>query len=260
MQGYRCPVRSIEPAFSPSLPLTKMGNRAYLINMAHHFRCHLCLLILIAGLLAGCSATENITHSQKPPSRNNPAAQSQVGTQQGSNVAQTPYSAPQPSPPGAVEVPAQIQKDEAAELARAPQPTATASVIPRQPPYSGETASSSLSLPGTIPPAPANATILTLADDRGDVAIEANTALWIQLEGNPTTGYTWSVEHYDPSVLTLESHEYITQSNKSIGSGGVFLFRFQALAPGQTTVKLSYSRPWESGPSAKVFENEVTVE
>lgn len=112
--------------------------------------------------------------------------------------------------------------------------------------------------PDLVKPEPA--TTITDADDQGSVAVQANTALLVELPGNPTTGYTWSIENYNNSVLSLEDQNYVPSSNR-VGSGGTFRFRFKSLAPGSTTIKLIYSRPWETNTSpAKTFSCQIDVQ
>ena len=75
------------------------------------------------------------------------------------------------------------------------------------------------------------------------VALKVGQKLTISLEGNPTTGYSWQVragsEHLD-----LLSQEY-EPGGTAAGAGGVEVFRFRALAPGETEIAFDYRRPWE---------------
>jgi inhibitor of cysteine peptidase len=43
-----------------------------------------------------------------------------------------------------------------------------------------------------------------------------------------------------------------------VGSGGVYTFIFEAVAPGQGVLKLEYARPWEEG-MAPIQTYSVTV-
>jgi len=76
-----------------------------------------------------------------------------------------------------------------------------------------------------------------------------NTAT-ITLEGNPTTGYSWTYTLYtlSPSAVMREvSNEYIanTSDKKTVGSGGKFVFTFEAIAAGEADIIFSYRRTWE---------------
>lgn len=115
-------------------------------------------------------------------------------------------------------------------------------------------------LPAGVPEADASTTVLTNTDNGGSVRMEANNPLQIRLSGNPTTGYTWSVKDFDPSVLSLTSHTYYADDSERVGTGGTFVFNFKALAPGATSVTLTYARPWESGQPADAFKTTVNVQ
>ena len=76
-----------------------------------------------------------------------------------------------------------------------------------------------------------------------------NTAT-ITLEGNPTTGYSWAYTLYTPSTETVireVSNEYIADSGdkKMVGSGGKYVFTFEAIAAGEANIIFSYRRTWE---------------
>ena len=65
----------------------------------------------------------------------------------------------------------------------------------------------------------------------------------IVLAGNPTTGYTWQV-NTDGRHLELLDQSF-ERSAESVGAGGVEIFRFRALAAGETEITCEYRRPWE---------------
>ena len=50
----------------------------------------------------------------------------------------------------------------------------------------------------------------------------------VELEENPTTGYAWTYEISDESVLKLLSDQFIDSSDKdTVGSGGIHEFVFK---------------------------------
>ena len=73
-----------------------------------------------------------------------------------------------------------------------------------------------------------------------------NTAT-VTLEGNPTTGYTWVYTLPPETVIREVSHEYIadTSDKNMVGSGGKFIFTFEAIAAGEADIIFSYRRSWE---------------
>jgi len=73
----------------------------------------------------------------------------------------------------------------------------------------------------------------------------------VVLPSNPTTGYQWSIKHYDNAFLKLINSQYIAKQPKLIGSGGETHFSF-SWAQGvkhlkSTTMVFRYARSWEHG-------------
>jgi inhibitor of cysteine peptidase len=83
------------------------------------------------------------------------------------------------------------------------------------------------------------------ADNGGSVEVPAGGMLFVDLPGNPTTGYIWQITDKDDAVL--EPADYAFQpSSDGIGAGGVEHFEFKAVAPGEFTLQFAQSRPWET--------------
>ena len=95
---------------------------------------------------------------------------------------------------------------------------------------------------------------LVLTQERNGETIEIaqHTLFDIQLAGNPTTGYEWTVSQAAPAFLRLVESTYAPDSN-AIGSGGLYTFRFETLQPGTTPLALLYRRSWETTPSDQTF-------
>ncbi|MDR1904645.1 MAG: protease inhibitor I42 family protein [Treponema sp.] len=77
---------------------------------------------------------------------------------------------------------------------------------------------------------------------------EASAGIRIELEGNPTTGYSWTYTAGTEGIVRELSVEYIKKETAAgaVGSGGIFVFVFEALAPGETELRFVYKRPWEN--------------
>jgi predicted secreted protein len=75
----------------------------------------------------------------------------------------------------------------------------------------------------------------------------------VTLPETATTGYQWLPE-FDRQVLGPVGDETIA-SPVPRGAPGTHVFRFEALAPGQTLLRLVKRRPWESEP-----KDEIAVE
>ena len=71
----------------------------------------------------------------------------------------------------------------------------------------------------------------------------------IELEGNPTTGFTWVYTMSPEGVVREVSNEYIQNKNDQnlVGGGGKFVFVFEAVATGEADLVFSYLRVWEEG-------------
>lgn len=67
----------------------------------------------------------------------------------------------------------------------------------------------------------------------------------ILLESNLTTGYSWKAE-FSAEYLELIKQQYEPSTPQILGSGGIEKFDFGALKQGQTEIKFSYLRPWET--------------
>jgi inhibitor of cysteine peptidase len=73
----------------------------------------------------------------------------------------------------------------------------------------------------------------------------------VTLPANPTTGYQWTLEQYDQSILKLTNTRYLPSQPKLMGSGGNMEFVFSRVQgrayPKSTTMRFSYARSWEHG-------------
>ncbi len=85
----------------------------------------------------------------------------------------------------------------------------------------------------------------------------------VELEANPSTGYTWDIAEADPAILKqIGETEYRSASSTPMpGQAGTQVLRFEALGAGVTTLKLIYHRPWETGvPPLNTFTLQITVQ
>ena len=93
--------------------------------------------------------------------------------------------------------------------------------------------------------------------------IQRGTVLFITLDSNPTTGYSWQVAPIEPAIVRqVGNAEYKASAAAPgiVGSGGTETFRFEPLSAGTTTLKLNYQRPWEKDVAPiKTFTVQITV-
>lgn len=115
-----------------------------------------------------------------------------------------------------------------------------------------------LSLPAGCDNRSADAPVVTQEQDGGTIALAEGETLTIQLAGNPTTGYEWTIARIDAAFLRLAGATYAPDSS-AIGSGGVYSFRFDALQAGATTLGLVYRRSWEPSGSDPTFTLAVII-
>ena len=81
------------------------------------------------------------------------------------------------------------------------------------------------------------------ADPGAVIQVTASEEFALELEGNPTTGYTWQITA-DSQVLELLGQEF-EASGEGVGAGGQEVCHFRAVAPGQTEIACEYRRPWD---------------
>jgi predicted secreted protein len=94
-------------------------------------------------------------------------------------------------------------------------------------------------------------------------SLEYENRLVIELEGNRTTGYSWSYTMEPDGIAQEISLEYRSASGAAnrAGSGGVFVFTFESIKPGSTELRFSYARPWKSDVEpAKTKSYKLTVD
>jgi inhibitor of cysteine peptidase len=117
-----------------------------------------------------------------------------------------------------------------------------------------------LTATGCSPTPPATVT-LGAQDDGRTITLKSGDTLIIELEGNPTTGFSWEVEAVDDAILALQGDAQYTASETGlVGSGGVFTFTFRAASKGQTPLQLVYHRSWENVAPEDTFEVTVVVD
>lgn len=101
---------------------------------------------------------------------------------------------------------------------------------------------------------------LTAADSGGRIEASTGDTITITLDSNVTTGFQWNlVTEPDGAVAKLVSSEYVPPEDGLIGEGGVEIWTFEAVAPGETDLGLSYFRPFEPESVDGTFAVTVAV-
>lgn len=77
----------------------------------------------------------------------------------------------------------------------------------------------------------------------------SNNALFVNLEGNATTGYQWKCFLSD-TTLKCEMDEYVPDKvdQNVCGAGGIQKYKFTPTSNGQCTITFKYQRSWEDSP------------
>lgn len=101
---------------------------------------------------------------------------------------------------------------------------------------------------------------LTATDAGSTVTLKVGDVLEVDLEGNPTTGYTWEPAPGGGALLILQGEAEFKANTKAMGSGGIITLRLKAVQAGKMKLKLVYHRTFEPNiPPAKSFEVELVV-
>jgi len=114
---------------------------------------------------------------------------------------------------------------------------------------------------GAAPLACAQDVIVHMGQSGAKVTINANQALVVYLERNPSTGFRWQlVEAANPLLKAqgLPSYDATAAAAKP-GSSSSEIWRLNPVRSGQQDVRFEYRRPWEKGAAARVVVYKVTV-
>ncbi len=113
--------------------------------------------------------------------------------------------------------------------------------------------------PSTIVPSDA-AVFLNESMNGSTIAVPINTTLTLELDENPSTGYSWNIT-ITPG-LRVDSNEYVpgTTNATVVGAGGIHRWEITAVATGLQEIRGVYARPWEHAiPPASTYSIEVSV-
>ena len=86
--------------------------------------------------------------------------------------------------------------------------------------------------------------ISEITDPDEPIEVSAGEEFEIVIDSNPTTGYHWElVGELDANVVEFVSKDYQADQPVLIGSGGVDIWVFKAVGPGETIITLGYYPP-----------------
>ena len=101
---------------------------------------------------------------------------------------------------------------------------------------------------------------LTEKDSGKKLTIEPGQEFTLTLPNRVDGGYRFDRGHYDTTILRLEKHfEQAPPANSSLGAPGTGVWQFISLKKGETTLKITASRPWTKAGVITEFENTIIV-
>ena len=92
--------------------------------------------------------------------------------------------------------------------------------------------------------------VLDAADSLSEVSLDVGDQLDVELEANPTTGYSWELGPL-PDGLQLVSSDFEEPGGSLVGAPGTQLFVFDVVGPGNGILRFEYVR---------VFDDPVVAE
>lgn len=102
---------------------------------------------------------------------------------------------------------------------------------------------------------------LTDADNGKSTEVARGALVVVTLEGNPSTGYSWSTDGTLPPQLQQKGAASFESSKPGIpGAGGAVKLEYKAVQTGSGDLKLKYWRPFEkTTPPVKTWSATVVV-
>lgn len=89
--------------------------------------------------------------------------------------------------------------------------------------------------------------VLLSSEDAGTtIEVTVGDEVMIELEANPSTGFSWTHEAGDVAILAPMGEPDYQSDSDLPGSAGMMTWHFEARAAGSTKVELAYRRPWET--------------
>jgi len=105
-----------------------------------------------------------------------------------------------------------------------------------------------------------NERTLTAENAGQSIEMSVGETFLVELEGNPTTGFTWEVAKIDPAVLKQVGKTEFESQSDLVGAGGVMILHFEVIGNGDADLQLVYHRPWENDiPPENTFTTIINV-
>jgi len=91
--------------------------------------------------------------------------------------------------------------------------------------------------------------------------VQVDDIIKLQLPGDPSTGNSWRKIFYIDSVIIRAGKKDYKIGDEITGDGGFYYYRFMAIAPGKSAIRMEYGNRFDSKKKTiKYFEITVIVE
>ena len=122
--------------------------------------------------------------------------------------------------------------------------------------------SSSFTPTPTLPPTAEPQSLLPEPSDHTQlITVKAGETFELVVPSNPSTGYDWDIiPELDETLVQFVSQEYLPEQPVKPGSGGVDVWTFRGINPGDTTVVLGYYPPANTNDPEEVVTFSIRVE
>ena len=78
------------------------------------------------------------------------------------------------------------------------------------------------------------------------LSVARDTTFTIALKGNASTGFSWNIRDLDTTKLCISGQSRFIGRDTIPGTSGTFYLDFKPVKKGVSTVRLIYSREWET--------------
>lgn len=75
--------------------------------------------------------------------------------------------------------------------------------------------------------------------------IKVGESITHELDGNPTTGYTWQYKAENPEIVKISEEIVSENKNGMVGTPSKFKYKIEGVKRGSTQILFTYQRSWE---------------
>lgn len=115
----------------------------------------------------------------------------------------------------------------------------------------------------TFPPSPVETENVSLepTDPTQLITVKAGETFDLVVPSNPSTGYHWDIiPELDANLVEFAEQNYFADQPVVPGSGGMEVWTFRAINPGDTTIVLGYYPPNDDADAEETVTFSIRVE